>query len=310
MWRDFALEALQRNDQALALKAVEKVADINAMISIRVDRRFDNLIALERDRFDVAAAAEAEVARLTAFAKAHPRQLGGLIAQAQALESLGRYQEALAALDQAESKLSKASFDDLYQNRTWLLDERSRVLRKLGRTDEALNELERASRLPERGDPNVSQVINLADFYVDIDRPKEALRTLTWLRDAEPSPYGLQSWSSAKIRALIKLNDPDAKRELEVMRARNAFAFGPTTAVLIALGDADGLAKYYIQLLDDPDRRIDTLIELQTYRDFSSTKSNNAAAHLKEAVLHRPDVQAAISKVGRIENQPVIADAE
>src|SRR5258708_12052027 len=92
---------------------------------------------------------------------------------------------------------SQPAYDDINDNLIWILNNRAIALGGLGRRDEELELLIRAARRPEHGDPNVSQAINLGQFYCDLGRPKDALFAI--LDVEKTSPYGRSPVQSAPL---------------------------------------------------------------------------------------------------------------
>ena len=72
---------------------------------------------------------------------------------------------------------------------------------------------------------------------------------------------------------------------------------------MICVGDLDAAAAEVIAELDDPAQRLAMLYNLQDYAPDPNLTKHEAAGHAAWlAVRARPDVAAAIARVGRIES--------
>ncbi|MGA8277665.1 MAG: hypothetical protein WB784_05680 [Rhodanobacteraceae bacterium] len=192
------------------------------------------------------------------------------------------------------------AFKDFNEYYVWILDNRSRALQGLGRWDDAVTQLRKASRRPENGAINVSQALNLGALYADLDRPDEALAAVSDLGTV--SPYGRMQLEQVRLMASIKREDELAvDTHLAFMREHRADAIGTYQRALLAANRMDAAATFLIELLRSEVWRGRALTAMQEYAGVPmapSTMVTNARWH---AVIARPGVQSELTKVGRIE---------
>jgi tetratricopeptide (TPR) repeat protein len=196
---------------------------------------------------------------------------------------------------------SQPAYDDINDDLIWILNNRAIALGGLGRRDEELELLIRAARRPEHGDPNVSQAINLGQFYCDLGRPKDALFAI--LDVEKTSPYGQSQLETVHLCAALQLGDKDAAASaLNYLKDHQADSPRTYQSALVLVGDYDGAAALLIQRLNDPSMRADALTEVQNYMDPADLEWPVKSRERFRVVVNRDDVQKAIHKVGRIES--------
>ena len=188
---------------------------------------------------------------------------------------------------------------DAGEELAWTMDYRARALAQLGRFDEAVAQLRAAAERPEYGAPNVSQSINLAGLLADLGRGAEAEAIVAQVMARGLSPYGRMQ--AEAVRACARTGP--AAEALAYLREHQADAPAALQDALICEGDLQAAARLYIERLSDPDRRTSALAELQDYATPPvMTPLQQAAIRRREQLRRRPDVQAAIARVGRIEH--------
>lgn len=301
LWFKLATVHLAAGDEAGAEAAMALIHDPDTMVSLRIDRRFDAVVAKHRERYDVPAALNWELARSAADTAAAPDKLEALDMHVQYLLEQGHYDEALTIIDGAiaRMKANPKAFSDQADQANWALDFRARVLERLGRFDEALAMREAAAKLDENGGANVSQAINLADIDVDLNHPQEALDAMAKL--GRMSGYGQMAFEQTRTCAYAELGDKTAMAaSLAFVQAHADDAPSLAVQADLCAGDMDDAARLTIKLLAAPGQRGSVLSSLQDYRD-SPTPPHAQAMHAAMLALRaRPDVAAAIDKVGRI----------
>jgi len=281
------------------------------VIEVRTNKVFDPIVQKDLPAFDVLAAAEQELARSRKEADARPRDLEGVNTVATQLLGLGRYAEALrfveAAIARAAPPAGKTpEFDDLGPL-NWTYDYRARALEGLGRHDEAIAVLKRGARRPEDGKLNVSQAINLAQYLMLLGRPREALDAVADVTRSDMSGYGWLSTQLARICSYEQLGDKEkASVALEDIMTNQKDGMVVAHQALLCAGDEPRAAKLLVGRLENPAERSGALKELQDYNpDPGQTEMERRLDARLFAVRSRPEVQAAIAKVGRIERQPL-----
>jgi tetratricopeptide (TPR) repeat protein len=308
-WRDLALLQLEQGDRPSAKKTLEKVTDPTALISVRADNRF----APVRDgiALTVPTAVEGQVRQAREAVKARPTKLRPVVQLMEALRRGLHFTEALQVADDAISAMNGPKgpkvYDDYRDQRTWLLNGRSEALCDLGKWDEAVAQMLAASRLPEGGDVNVSQTINLASLYNDLGKPTEARATVANVSAETVSPYGLMQATIERLASADQLGDStEVEKQLTLLREHKDDSLATFQRALVSANRQDEAAQLLISRLQDPDQRIDALLEVQNYQE-PALAPRAAEWHRRwNAVKSRPDVREAINKVGNVSQYPVL----
>lgn len=304
--RQIAVEGLLRKGQvAQAVEIARRINNPDVRIAMRADKRYDALSAAAPSLLDPRAAAIAQLTEVDTLREKYPRRLSGVSRRVSALLDLHRFEDALAFVDPliAQARKDPTAFDD---NDTFLgrtINLRVEVLQKMGRHDEAMEDLAAAARLPENGKPNVNQTVNLAGEQMNSGAFKSALATVATIRQDNTSAFGravilrIVGCSKAQLGDLAASND--ALDQLRAMKADGADQLG---FALLCSGDLDGVAALVIARLADPAQRNVALLRLQVTpsRDQLSTLEM-LIRDRRQALNARPDIQAAVSAVGRIE---------
>lgn len=297
-----------RVDEARVLLAT--VIDVDAVVSMRVDRRFDPLRSdpdWER-HLDLATASKRDVARSRAAMDANPALMAGVYLHAKALDAANRADEALRILDLALERhaANPAAFTDAEELRNWLIDMRGELLYRMGRSEEGRAALRESALMTEHGEANVSNLINLAGYQIEEGKPADALELLS--KVGKPSPYGQARIESIRSCAGMQLGDEKLRREgLEYLKAHESDNPAALSRALLCSNDIDGAAAWMIRRLADRDMRSAALLALQVTPDSSSDEPSLSKLLLERqaAVRGRDDVRAAAEAVGRIEKLPV-----
>ncbi len=293
-----------------AAKAIGPVDDPREIVAMRVDRRFDALVPRDAALFDVERAIRRTTEKNLRDVRAAPDRLAPLtMQQANQLDALQAAQ-VLASADRiialVRDRDGSALYKDFDQQYVWVLDQRAEALVRLGRWDEALHQREAAARRPERGGMNVSQVINLAELYNQLGRARDARDAISEI--GPMSPYGRMQLEMVRLRAAVTLGDDEAaSAALEFLRTHRADAIGTWQDALITTGNLDAAADLLIERLGRDDWRGDALLAVQDWAAVPRTPLLKAHDTAWKQVVARPDVQAAIARVGRIERFPLTA---
>ena len=251
---------------------------------------------------DVRAAAEAELAVHKAAMARQPRRIEAVYRVSQNLRQLGRPKEALAVLRAAERKLGDPeAFTDLESHLNWFWDHMARTYEMLGRYDESFAAYVKGGSADERGNLNVSQVLNMAGNQLRFGRTEDALKTIAVFDDPERtrSDYGelVLRYIRGCAHAFAGRRDR-ALEDLAFAKAHQADNRGAYTQLLLCTGDMDGAAAAYIKRLDDPGQRVDVLMAFSDYDDPPVAGPTDPFEALMEAIKARPDVKAAIERAG------------
>jgi hypothetical protein len=312
LWMDLVEDALARNDLERARVVAARITGADALIAMRIDHRFDPLVAAEPKLFDVRATAAREVKRLRAEVAKNPQALAALTQLGYAQYATGEFADLLARTSDAITRATadkdgKPPYDDVGEQLNWIYNQKSLALRALGRWDDALAAMRSGSGAGERASPNVSQTINLGYLLIETGRAQDALAEadrVDWNRGV--SPYGRTQLQYVRCVAYLQLGQKDeAGKILAWFREHEADSKQTAQAAYLESGDEDGAAALLIARLRDPDDRALAMLEVQDYRETAQTAQDRKTRVLRDKRLARADVVAAIDAVGRREKQPV-----
>ncbi len=303
-WRDLALLLEEQGRVAEAADVATHVTNVYVLIGMRSDRRFDGVAAQHPELFDIAAASDREMSRLQAAADATPRSLQLQCSVILGLLSRQHYEAALAAADSLLADIDSTNypeklFEDYHDERAWLLDLRAVALERVGRWDEAVEQLTAASRLFEKYGSNVSELIDLGDLYCSLGRPGDALAALAAI-NAPTSAFGAMQVEFVRLRAAEQRGDsPQVAQSLRFMRRHAKDAPTAYLDALFVVNRPEAAAREWIRQLLDRDLRQEALVAAQSYAAAPGTPDEALLDARRRAVMQRPDVQAAIQRVGR-----------
>lgn len=307
-WRDLALLQLERGDSDKARVTIAEVTDPYAIVSMRADNRF---ASLQQYLPDISTDIEDQIRKMRAVVASKPDELEPVLQLGSLLLSSSRFDDALRLMDSVIATVNgpkgRKAYLDYDTKYVWILNTRSQALECLGRGDEAVAQLLSASHLPEAQGENVSQVINLAGLYNDLGRPQEARATLSGLRPEDMSPYGRMQATIERIASADQLGDgAEVERQLTYIRDHRSDSLASYEQALISANRLDEAAQGLIARLQDPSERIDALMEVQGYREFPVSSRVQKIRLRWESLIQRPDVRAAVQRVGNIGSYPVI----
>lgn len=318
LWSRLARDLIERNRSAEALKVVATVNSPRSIMSMRIDRRFADLLRQAPARFDVKAAAERQIRDREEAVLRFPRKINAIVQLCGAYLDAGRYKDVLrvsravlARVDDPET--FSAAYDDDETALNWLLDVYARAAIAMKRPDEAMRALEMAAEGLEHGNLNVSNVINLGSFYADLGDGHKAQRVLAQISEADSqrlmSAYGLMQWYGARQMAALAQGDAvQAGSALDYLRTHQADAIGTYQEGLVRAGLLDEAAHLLIARLRDPQRSLEALKEIQIYDSPPTLPGLVLLRSRWRTVVSRHDVQQAVAQVGRIERIPIPPD--
>ncbi|MBN8736148.1 MAG: hypothetical protein J0H27_07745 [Xanthomonadales bacterium] len=304
LWRDLALKHLQRGEVARATKVALRITSGQVALSMQVDKRFDAITLPHRGAFDVDRLVAAEITATRARMAAHPDQLQPITDLQELFLLTGQYPKVLSISDAVVARTEKRegakAYTDFSDRYNWVLDNRSRAFKRQAQWDKAIATEVLAARLPEHGGINVSQSINLGELYAELGQPDNAATAIIQLGDL--SPIGRMQLEGVKLRIAVDRHDePAASAAMAYLRAHRAEEPDTLQDALLLRGNLDEAAALLIDRLEDPEWRNDALVDMQHYADIIMTPMEKTIHDRWNTVVARPDVQAALQKVGRVE---------
>ncbi len=287
-----------RGDNAGVAALVAEIETTSTLIRLTLQPAFAAMLPAG---FDARASAESELKRTRASMLRNPKHLAPILEASHLLAALGRPDEALAVLESARADGKQlADYLDADDQIPWWWDSLASRHMTLGDADATLAAYREGGKAAENGGANVSQVINMAGAQNHFGRFADALKTLPGPDVNLPvSAFGAMQIRLVRVcanaalgnaaavaadRALIEANskdDPESLREL-----------------YLCIGDLDAAAKAVIAELDDPEQRIDTLLDFSDY-DAAPASAPVSFTHARWLALkQRADVQAALKQAG------------
>jgi len=303
-WLQLARMWLERGKPDRAAAVAVRIEYPPAIVALRVDKRYDAIPRADSTTFDVALATRKYVAAVDSDALAHPRRLEYSMELQYAFISAVQPERALHLADDFIAKVEgndgKSLYDDFDDYYPWILDNRAAALWLLGRWDEAIAQARRAARRPEHGELNVSQALNLGGYYAmhgEADKALDAISDLGTL-----SPYGrMQRENILLLDAIQRQDRKKLDEHLDYMRLHKDDALSTYQYALLDADRLDAAARLLIDRLRDTDDRRDALLDMQHYADAPATPLMQVRRTRWRSVIARPEVQAALDLVGRIE---------
>jgi tetratricopeptide (TPR) repeat protein len=301
-WADFSTLLLEAGDPVKAARVAKKVTAADILLGLRLDRRFAGMVKADPAMFDMEYAAYAELQRLQKLYAAAADNDNGAYAVIEALRDLGRDDDAVAFADGVLKK-DRIVDDKGLDYRNWIEDRRVYALIGLGRFDEAIAAERLAAGRKERGGPNVSQVINLAEMLIDQGRFQEALDLLGPMDEpGRTSPLGHGFVVQTRVCAFNGLGRSKDQADALAYTAAHVGDNRPARLrALLCANDIPGAARLMVDWLGDPVARRRALVELCTApaRPLGSFQAVLSDRYRK--VRADPAVVAAIAKVGHTE---------
>lgn len=303
LWYELAVMRIDRGEVDAARAAVSRIARPLELIKLISDKRFDPIVDPHAAEFDIKRAAQRNVDDLRVLALLNPTRLDVEMELGYAMLMAGMHEEVIAAADGILAAIEQSSpdgeaFEDLEQ-KIWILNNRSIALRMLGRNNDAIAALERASKLSEDGQTNVSQALNLGTLYCELNRPDEALAAIGLL--GEMSGYGRMVQARIQQCAALLTGDrATADRALTYLREHKADSASILLKALLHQGRMDEAAGLLIDQLTSRKSRGEMLLSIQQFEETPPLPGRVELDARRQELLARPDVRASIAKVGRV----------
>ncbi len=306
IWYQLARSRLSQGDMDRARIVARRITDPGTLILMRADRRFDPVLDASSWRANVTHANVREIERARRLAEAYPDQLEPLVSLGHQLLLGGQHEEAIALSDATLARIASAPLDappftDL-DRQVWLMNYKSLALRRMGRIEEAVDELRRASQLGENGQPNVSQALNLGSLECDRGNAEAALAAAAVAGEADMSPYGQAVRAAIRHCAALQLGDqPAAAAALKELAGLVDDAPIRYLEALLLGEQPDQAADLMRKLLASESERSEALEWAQDCRLPEPLAVQVRERALRQAFLARDDIVDAINAVGRVE---------
>jgi len=300
--------ALLARNQAAARKyaalsdTLKPVTSPRILVAVAVDRRFEPVWReLQADnRFDWAAVAEAEVARLRKSAADQPRRLEIVVELMGALRLIGRAEEAIKVGEAARDRLTDPkAFDDQADNANWLHNELAYAYSDVERAAEAEAAFHASIAAGDAQGDRISQRVNWAAYLVRQGRGAEALPVLDQIGDGDGSPYGLLWRESGRVCALASNDRAKADALMDRIAPRwddNPSAIG---RALLCLDRIDEAADLLVKRLRSERHRDTALLAAVAGPRPPKGDYEVRMRQRREAVLAKPEVIKALDTYGR-----------
>jgi len=301
---------LERGRVGEARTRLAPVEDVDFLVAMRIERLFDPL-RVDPDfeaRLDIPAAMQRDLVRSEAAMAENPRLLAAVYHHLRNLDKAKREAEAAQLAEAVIEKLraDPAAFSDGDEYEPWILNELGYLQYELGRPDQGASLLREATRLEEGGQPNVSQVINLAGYLL---REGRAVEMLALLEQAGPaSPYG-KAWveSLRSCAGVLAGNEALRVQGIEYLQAHVADNPQALSRALLCSNDLDGAAALMVRRLGNSDWRSNAIHALQRVprTGLDDLEFQKVLKERLEVLRNREDVLRALGPVGRIETLPI-----
>lgn len=313
LWRELSLLELERNQRDQAREIAAHIADPYDVIAMRADNRYRPLFGSDIVPHDVRKVANAEIEQHRAAVEANPRSLSRVVRLGTNLIRTLRDQEVLSLTDEVMQRVesgavvgsasTQAPYDDLNNQYPWILELRAQALAHLGRFDDEVAMRKRSLEWQGNQD-TVSHNLNLAETLEQLDRPREALAMLP--PPDKATPFGRMVMQFVRLAAAIEQADEaEASRALAYLREHQDDNPRLLQKALVIAGRDDEFASLMLSRLNDPTLRSEALVELQDYPEPAAPPRLAQWRARVKLLRQRPDVRAAMNRVGRVDRYPV-----
>jgi tetratricopeptide (TPR) repeat protein len=284
-------------------------ADVLAIVD--ADKRFDGIVASDPKRFDVHAAAEATLAREREESRQDPDSINLQSNVASDLVALGRNEEALTAveaiLDAASRGPTPGQAPTFVGDCSHVQVQKAYFLFYLGRTDEALSSAAQvgpdcAVKHAQTGSAQLTAI-----FLINLGRGEEAIAYLRPILAEDLTELAAANVWRMRVCAATQAGDKTlAAMSMALLRDHSAKNPSALVDAQLCVGDLDSAAATVIAGLKDPRIRHLMLAEMQIFRlDGVQTPFEKLLEDRRNVLRKRPDVRAAIEKVGRVKTYDI-----
>lgn len=305
---------VKQDDIEMVRTIVPTITDPEILLRIRIDKQFDKArtdSSIER-LLDLRAAVDRYVQIMRAKVARYPTTIEAHILYQRALMAAWRFDDALQAVEQIVSDIergdAKNSYSDFDEQANWLLNNYARNLQYLGKRAEAARVFERSMEYDEQGFLNVSQRINFARSLLGQRQFRKAYELAREVTARDASTYGMMWARSTEVCALKLMDEArDYTPSLSYMILNAAENADAMIKAYLCIEEEDRAAEIVIRSLQNPERQIDMLMNLQIPRRNPGLDMADKDTVIEELnttfrkLAEREDVAAAIASVGRVE---------
>ncbi|HEL2981166.1 TPA: hypothetical protein UMB92_004069 [Stenotrophomonas maltophilia] len=280
------------------------------IIRLRSDKRFDRYVDRNDARFDPVQAAQKHLDELRVSGLLDRRLDARMAEFSNTLLMLDRNEEVLALTDgmaraAAEGESPAAEEAEWV---AWLLNSRLTALRRLGRTDDALAAAKLAAHIGALGPDGAEHQFNVGFVFSSLGRMQDAadaVNDMQGLAGYGKAAQALLQFAAARERGDTKAEQ--AARAAILAQGEDARLF--QREMLLEEGHLDAAAAVLIEQLRSPVERGETLAALQDMRTYPSLPGDVKIDTAWRALKQRADVQAEVTRLGRIERYELVGSA-
>jgi tetratricopeptide (TPR) repeat protein len=308
---------MNQGQQALAQETAQALivngsGDLGSVVMLFVERTFDPIVSADPETFNFESILQWQLANARQHVAQSPNSLSAVNTLARALLDRDRLEEAMTLLDASLARIDAAgasatAFSDQAEHVNWTHNARANVQSAMNDPEDALESLRQAAETPEQGGDNVSQRLNLASLLVGSGRGAEALVEIDSVDVSNASAYGRTVIHGLAACASYQTNDLNrARSEFEYLQQHAEDSLANLEFAALCIQDANAAAEAFIAQLESPGARRHALLGVQTFIDDNHDLPFHHEIRMRSAaVLARPDVQAALARIGRIQSFPI-----
>ncbi len=282
---------------------IDQVLSPVVLVRLGIDRRFESLWPMLEAR--LGPGADIADAKYVAAAKARfdkdPKSLIARLGYAEALNIASREPEAIALADVVKTPAELAALNN---REVWLVNLHAALLADAGRNAEAMARMAALNATPINGRTAMAgTIVNEALLAESLGESQAALTLAdaALAKTGDLNPYGQMALAAVRTCALAKLGrKDDATAAAAPILAKPEANEDAYLRANLCLGRQDAAAAAVIKRLQDPDKRMEMLFDLQPFliADRAKEREKQVRADYR-ALKARPDVKAAFTKVGR-----------
>lgn len=281
------------------------IARINGpmeLIQLRSDKRFDAYVDRSSPRFDPRLAAQRQMDDLRVRASLSDGNDSSLTLLSTTALTLGDTAQVMAMTDGIADAAAEGGQLEGPEGKWagWLLASRAVAQRRMGQSDAALQTARMAARLAKGRPYAAVHQLNVGLMLCARGQYEEARASIASM----PDLVGYGAAQQQYIRFMAAHHGGDAPAAADARQRVTALgedAHEMQYELPLVAGQMDDAARALIAQLRSPELRGNTLLALQDMRTVPSLPATAAVDARWRQLKARPDVQAAVAELGRIE---------